>query len=543
MKRTNARNASIVDYNGLQQEREEGIREWRVLLHEKELQARIKTLKNSRRTDAKEAMKGLRAQVKAGVDARRVWRARQGVIDLQLAEPRRGEPHGVHIQVHRPATTDPESAETEQVEAVTPPVDYTDPESTEMQQVEAVPPPVDYAQFFDHLDIGPELALIIRWHAVKSQRQRAETAAPFSDLRSAAKIVEPVAAVRSAQCTGVWRPTDTNPHVGTAQRNEVDGGRLLTSRGLVVRSGLGCSFWYCVFGTSRQKDLFVNQDEARDAFRLRRRMSIIITERPFLLPPLPPLPLTRIHRSSILMTATLPQKADFIDTDEVAVSLTALQESLEPEDPAPCGFPSRLFYTEMSGVDLAASPYFRDLLSTPIEGAEHFQGFGRHQTVQEGTRKAWGTRNLASGLKKKPFLGLLNRNMFINRFLGLETILAEPLMASGGQQRPLTSKGRMARHAVPKDYEGIRIEGAIMVGRIASGGDSAILVHRCEDFQQINHNRGSEKPRAPIHACWRWILMVEKTREDAGRQKYVDADDPNLFVARIFGVHGYSPEI
>ncbi|KAJ7203135.1 hypothetical protein GGX14DRAFT_652674 [Mycena pura] len=65
---------------------------------------------------------------------------------------------------------------------------------------------------------------------------------------------------------------------------------------------------------------------------------------------------------------TAAPKADFIDADEVAVSLTALQESLEPEDPAPCGFPSRLFNMETSGVDLAASPYFRDLLSnTPIE--------------------------------------------------------------------------------------------------------------------------------------------------------------------------------
>ncbi|KAJ7190068.1 hypothetical protein GGX14DRAFT_580166 [Mycena pura] len=159
MKKTNTRNAGIADYNSLQQEREEGIHEWKVLLlHEKELQARIKTLKNSRRTDAKEAMKGLRAQVKAGVDARRVWRARQGVIDLQLAELRRGELHGVRIQGHRPVTTDPESAETEQVEAVHPPVDYTDPESAEMEQVEAVPPPVKYTQFFDHLDIGPGLA-------------------------------------------------------------------------------------------------------------------------------------------------------------------------------------------------------------------------------------------------------------------------------------------------------------------------------------------------------------------------------------------------
>ncbi|KAJ7193963.1 hypothetical protein GGX14DRAFT_405126 [Mycena pura] len=34
---------------------------------------------------------------------------------------------------------------------------------------------------------------------------------------------------------------------------------------------------------------------------------------------------------------------------------------------------------------------------------EEFQGFGSHQTVQEGTRKAWGTRNLASGLKKNIF--------------------------------------------------------------------------------------------------------------------------------------------
>ncbi|KAJ7215925.1 hypothetical protein GGX14DRAFT_606889 [Mycena pura] len=113
-------------------------------------------------------------------------------------------------------------------------------------------------------------------------------------------------------------------------------------------------------------------------------------------------------------------KADIIDSEEVAVGLTALQESLEPEDPAPHSFPSRSFNTGTSGVDLA-SPYFRDLLSdTPIEGAEQFQGFGSCQTVQEGTRKAWGTRNLASGLKKNHFLALLNKNVFINRFLGLE---------------------------------------------------------------------------------------------------------------------------
>ena len=96
-------------------------------------------------------------------------------------------------------------------------------------------------------------------------------------------------------------------------------------------------------------------------------------------------------------------KADIIDADKVAVGHTALQESLEPEDPAPHSFPSCLFNTGTSGVDLA-SPYFRDLLSdTPIEGTEQFQGIGSHQTVQEGTIKAWGTRNLASRLKKNIF--------------------------------------------------------------------------------------------------------------------------------------------
>ena len=133
---------------------------------------------------------------------------------------------------------------------------------------------------------------------------------------------------------------------------------------------------------------------------------VSLAARPFLLPPLPPFPFPRVHQSSILTnsdsesdaavadTDTSPRaapKADIIDADEVAVSLTALQESLEPEDSAPRSFPSRLFNTGTSGVDLA-SPYFCDLLSdTPIEGAEQFQGFGSRQTVQEGTRKAWGT--------------------------------------------------------------------------------------------------------------------------------------------------------
>ncbi|KAJ7220658.1 hypothetical protein GGX14DRAFT_389065 [Mycena pura] len=69
---------------------------------------------------------------------------------------------------------------------------------------------------------------------------------------------------------------------------------------------------------------------------------------------------------------TAAPKADIINANEVAVGLTALQESLEPEDPALRSFPSRLFNVEM---DLA----------------KQFQGFGSCQTVQEGTRKAWGT--------------------------------------------------------------------------------------------------------------------------------------------------------
>ncbi|KAJ7207487.1 hypothetical protein GGX14DRAFT_396313 [Mycena pura] len=83
--------------------------------------------------------------------------------------------------------------------------------------------------------------------------------------------------------------------------------------------------------------------------------------------------------AAVADTDTSPRaalKADINDADEVAVGLTALQVSLEPEDPALRSFPSRLFNMGMSGVDLA-SPYFRDLLSdTPIEGAEQFQGFG-----------------------------------------------------------------------------------------------------------------------------------------------------------------------
>ncbi|KAJ7191916.1 hypothetical protein GGX14DRAFT_406742 [Mycena pura] len=100
----------------------------------------------------------------------------------------------------------------------------------------------------------------------------------------------------------------------------------------------GCSFWSCVFGTWRQRDLIVNQDEAHNALSPGPRRRITIT------------------------------KTDIIDADEVAVGLTALQESLEPNDPALHSLPSRLFNAETSGasVDLA-SPYFHDLLSdTPV---------------------------------------------------------------------------------------------------------------------------------------------------------------------------------
>ncbi|KAJ7060416.1 hypothetical protein C8F01DRAFT_1253750 [Mycena amicta] len=147
MKKSAVCDANISDYQGLQSEREEGRREWNAsLLSEKQLQACIAELKTSRRADAKDTIKRLREQVKAGVDTRRVWRARQGEIDLQLAELRRGDLHGVRVQGHRPVASASQSTDSESTDAPAPAPVADSHQSDE------------YAQYFDQDEIDPVTA-------------------------------------------------------------------------------------------------------------------------------------------------------------------------------------------------------------------------------------------------------------------------------------------------------------------------------------------------------------------------------------------------
>ncbi|KAJ7193605.1 hypothetical protein GGX14DRAFT_577060 [Mycena pura] len=98
MKKKVVRRANIADYQGLVDEHEQGQAQWRAsLAREKNLKASIQSLNKSRRNDAVEKVKELRAQIKVGVDERRIWVARRAEIKQDLAILRKGDLRGVAI--------------------------------------------------------------------------------------------------------------------------------------------------------------------------------------------------------------------------------------------------------------------------------------------------------------------------------------------------------------------------------------------------------------------------------------------------------------
>lgn len=98
MKKKVVRQANIADYQGLVDEHEQVQVQWRAsLAREKNLKASIQSLNKSRRNDAVEKVKELRAQIKVGVDERRIWVARRAEIKQDLAILRKGDLRGVAI--------------------------------------------------------------------------------------------------------------------------------------------------------------------------------------------------------------------------------------------------------------------------------------------------------------------------------------------------------------------------------------------------------------------------------------------------------------
>nr|GAT43866.1 predicted protein [Mycena chlorophos] len=99
------REENVGEYLALEAEEAAGDRAWSASLdREKLLKEQIASLRRSRADSAKLRIKALQKEVKAGSDARRVWRARKGVIKEKMKSLRADELHGVRIP--RPAPSD-----------------------------------------------------------------------------------------------------------------------------------------------------------------------------------------------------------------------------------------------------------------------------------------------------------------------------------------------------------------------------------------------------------------------------------------------------
>ncbi|KAF7325502.1 hypothetical protein MKEN_00399200 [Mycena kentingensis (nom. inval.)] len=98
MRHSALRAVSIADYHRLQTERDEVDRRVKASLAEQRtMNTRIEEIKTSRRTVHKEEVTRLRKEVKAGLEGRRLLKARLGILDVQIAQLRRGELQGVRI--------------------------------------------------------------------------------------------------------------------------------------------------------------------------------------------------------------------------------------------------------------------------------------------------------------------------------------------------------------------------------------------------------------------------------------------------------------
>nr|GAT52204.1 predicted protein [Mycena chlorophos] len=115
VKQRAVREDNVGEYLALEAEEAAGERVWSAsLAREKTLKEQIAGLRRSRADSAKLRIKALQKEVKAGSDARRVWRARKGVIREKMKSLRADELHGVRIP--RPAPSDDVDQGAEDVE-------------------------------------------------------------------------------------------------------------------------------------------------------------------------------------------------------------------------------------------------------------------------------------------------------------------------------------------------------------------------------------------------------------------------------------------